>query len=87
MTQTVTPAPFSAEACHEPPLTRPEVAALAADLRTMLDRIEAGDLDASVSMRHRIEGAIAVLDVVQGRAKSFRLRRGSAHRVGRGRGL
>jgi hypothetical protein len=52
-------------------LTRAEVAALASDLRAMMDRIEAGDLDATIAMRHRIEGAIAVLDTIQGRATSL----------------
>jgi hypothetical protein len=37
----------------------------------MLDRIEAGELDATAAMRHRIEGVLAVLDVVQGRAERF----------------
>jgi hypothetical protein len=37
----------------------------------MLERIEAGELDATAAMRHRIEGAIAMLDVVQGRAARF----------------
>jgi hypothetical protein len=49
-------------------LSRAEIAALADDLRTMLATIEAGDLDATTAMRHRIEGALAVLDVVQGRS-------------------
>ena len=53
------------------PLTGSEVAALAADLRAMLERIEAGELDATAAMRHRIEGALAVLEVVQGRAARF----------------
>jgi transcription elongation GreA/GreB family factor len=53
-------------------LTRAEVIALASDLRDMLDKIESGELDATTAMRHRIEGAIAVLDVVLGRATQFR---------------
>jgi hypothetical protein len=53
------------------PLTASQVQALTDDLRAMLDRIEAGDLVATAAMRHRIEGAIAVLDVVQGRAARF----------------
>jgi hypothetical protein len=52
-------------------LSRAEVRALADDLRAMLARIEAGDLDATPGMRHRIEGALAVLEVVQGRATRF----------------
>jgi hypothetical protein len=54
-------------------LTRAEVIALAADLREMLAKIESGELDATAAMRHRIEGAIAVLDVVQGRAPNFQI--------------
>lgn len=50
------------------PLSRAKVAALADDLRRMLATIEAGDLDATTAMRHRIEGALAVLEVVQGRS-------------------
>ena len=50
------------------PLNRAEVAALADDLRRMLAKIEAGDLDATTAMRHRVEGALAVLEVVQGRS-------------------
>ena len=53
------------------PLTKPEIAALGSDLRAMLLQIEAGDVDATAAMRHRIEGAVAVLDVVQGRAARF----------------
>ena len=54
-------------------LTRAEITALTADLQTMLAKIESGELDATVAMRHRIEGAIAVLAVVQGRSTSFLL--------------
>jgi len=49
-------------------LTRKQIAALAAEFRTMLDKIEAGDLDATTSMRYRIQGAVAVLDVALGRS-------------------
>jgi transcription elongation GreA/GreB family factor len=52
-------------------LTRAELTALAADLRQLLDSIENGELDASAAMRHRLEGALAVLDVVQGRKARF----------------
>jgi len=52
-------------------LTRAQVQALAEDLRALLDQIETGDLQATASMRNRIEGAIAVLDVVQGRTARF----------------
>ena len=55
-------------------LTRSEVVALATDLTRMLDQIKAGDLDATPAMRHRIEGAVAVLDVVQGRSARFEAR-------------
>lgn len=54
-------------------LTRKQITALATELRTMLDKIEAGDLDATTAMRHRIEGALTVLDVVLGRAASSTL--------------
>jgi hypothetical protein len=53
------------------PLSRAEVAALTDDLREMLATIEAGNLDATTAMRYRIEGALAVLEVVQGRAARF----------------
>jgi len=50
------------------PLNRSEVTALADDLRRMLALIESGDLDATTAMRHRIEGALAGLEVVLGRS-------------------
>jgi hypothetical protein len=50
------------------PLSRSEIAALAEDLRKMLDRIEAGELVASTSTRLRLEGAVAALAVIQGRS-------------------
>jgi hypothetical protein len=34
----------------------------------MLDTIEAGDVDATAAMRHRIEGALAALEVALGRS-------------------
>ena len=49
-------------------LTQKQITALAAELRTMLDKIEAGDLDATISMRHRIQGALTALDVVLGQS-------------------
>jgi hypothetical protein len=52
-------------------LTQREINTLAADLSALLAEIEAGGLSATAAMRHRIEGAIAVLDVVQGRAIKF----------------
>ena len=54
--------------------TQVQTADLAADLARMLYQIEAGEFDATPAMRHRIEGAVAVLDVVQGRAARFNLR-------------
>ena len=57
------------------PLTRSEIEALAADLKSMLARIEAGELEATTTMRHRIEGALIVLEVVQGHAPSLLLDR------------
>jgi hypothetical protein len=48
-------------------LTTAQTAALAEDLEKMLDLIKSGELNATVAMRHRLEGAVAVLDVVQGR--------------------
>ena len=48
-------------------LSRAEVTALADDLRKMLATIESGDLEATTAMRHRIEGALAGLEVVLGR--------------------
>ncbi len=49
--------------------------ALSSELRSMLDKIEAGDLEASTSMRYRIEGAVEMLDVALGRStrSSFQL--------------
>jgi hypothetical protein len=41
------------------PLSRVEVAALADDLRGMLATIESGEIEATTTMRHRIEGALA----------------------------
>jgi len=37
----------------------------------MLDRVEGGDLDATTAMRYRIEGALAVIEVIQGRSAQF----------------
>jgi hypothetical protein len=53
------------------PLSRSEVNAFADDLRKMLAAIDAGHLVATAATRHRIEGAIAVIDAVQGRAARF----------------
>lgn len=41
---------------------------LALELRTILERIEAGDLDVTTSMRFRIQGAVTTLEVVLGRS-------------------
>lgn len=49
-------------------LTRKQITALAAELRTILDKIEEGDLVATASMVHRIQGASVVLDAVLGRS-------------------
>ena len=53
------------------PMTRSQTAALAADLARLLSQIEAGELDATAAMRHRIEGAVAVLEAIQGRSSDF----------------
>jgi len=53
------------------PLSESQVEALADDLRAMLAKVDSGDLDASAAMRYRIEGAIAALDVVQGRSRGL----------------
>ena len=52
-------------------LTLAQVQALADDLRSLLDKVEAGDLDATTAMRYRLQGAVAVLEVVQGRGARF----------------
>ena len=49
-------------------LNRAEVTALAEDLKRMLATIEGGEIDATTAMRYRIEGALAVLEVVLGRS-------------------
>jgi transcription elongation GreA/GreB family factor len=48
-------------------MTRDQIIALSSELRAMLDKIEAGDLDAAKAMRYRIEGAITALEVVLGK--------------------
>lgn len=52
-------------------MTRSEIAALAADLARMLAQVESGELDATTAMRHRIEGAVAVLEAIQGRSPAL----------------
>jgi hypothetical protein len=50
-------------------LTKSEISSLAEEMRQLLSAIESGDLEASVAMRHRIEGALTVLQVVTGESK------------------
>ena len=52
-------------------LSPAQVGALASDLRSVLGRIEAGDLVATTPMKYRIEGAVVALEVVQGMVKRF----------------
>ena len=47
-------------------LTKGEISSLAVEIRQLLSAIESGDLQASVAMRHRLEGALTVLQVIQG---------------------
>jgi hypothetical protein len=47
-------------------LTKIEISSLAEEMRRLLSAIESGDLEASVAMRYRLEGAITVLQVVTG---------------------
>ena len=47
-------------------LTKNEISSLIVDLRRLLNVIEKGEIEASVAMRHRIEGAVVGLKVVQG---------------------
>ena len=49
-----------------PSLTEAQMVELAAGLRTLLAQLGTGDLDASAATRHRIEGAIAALEVATG---------------------
>ncbi|MHB1209961.1 MAG: hypothetical protein ACYC1I_09690 [Acidimicrobiales bacterium] len=56
-------------------LTRKQITALAAELRTILVKIEEGDLDATISMRHRIEGSLTALDMVLGHSPESILER------------
>lgn len=42
------------------------MASLASDLRTLLELIDSGGLSATSAMRQRIEGAIALIEVVVG---------------------
>lgn len=50
------------------PLSRAETAALAEDLRAILADLEAGELKGSAATRHRIEGALAALQVALGKS-------------------
>jgi hypothetical protein len=47
---------------------RSRFAALSDDLREMLGQIESGELAGSAALRHRIEGALTVLDVALGKS-------------------
>jgi hypothetical protein len=49
-------------------LTREEIGLLAHDLRTLLGQIETGELKADSAVRHRIQGALTALEVIQGEA-------------------
>lgn len=53
------------------PLTRAETVDLAARIGELLSTIAAGDLDATAATTYRLEGALAVLDVVAGRPSSL----------------
>ncbi len=54
-----------------PPLTRRQVDDLALQIRDLLEAIEAGRLDASRAMIHRLEGAFAALEAVAGKHPSL----------------
>jgi hypothetical protein len=49
-------------------LTKSEISSLAEELRRLLSAIDSGDLQTSVAMRHRLEGALTVLQVIQGQS-------------------
>jgi hypothetical protein len=49
-------------------LSKLEIESLISDLQSILQMIEAGEMAATSSMRHRIEGAITVLKIVEGEA-------------------
>lgn len=51
------------------PFTRTQVEALVSDLQRLMDQVDAGDLDATIAMRHRIEGAVSALKVALGEAE------------------
>ena len=48
------------------PLSRQQIEKLADDLRMLLVQIEAGELKANATTRHRIQGALTALEVIQG---------------------
>jgi hypothetical protein len=48
------------------PLTRSQVLALREQLLAFRERVEGGELDATVSTRYRIDGAIVALSTVLG---------------------
>jgi hypothetical protein len=54
-------------------LSHEEIASLAADMAALLKRIDSEELSATAAMRHRIEGAIAAINVVQGETASINL--------------
>jgi hypothetical protein len=49
-------------------LTATQADELSEDLRSLLQRIDAGELVASTATVHRIQGAIVALEVVSGRS-------------------
>lgn len=49
-------------------LTKGEILSLTDEIRRLLSAINSGDLQASVAMRHRLEGALTVLQVIQGQS-------------------
>ncbi len=53
------------------PLRNPQIEELAESLRVTLAACEAGDLVASVSLIHRLEGAIAALESVLGQRSTL----------------
>jgi hypothetical protein len=51
-------------------LSNQETRKLADDLAGLLDRIQAGELDASIAMTYRVEGALTALQAVLGERHS-----------------
>jgi hypothetical protein len=50
-------------------LSKLQIQSLVSDLQGILQMIEAGELAATSSMKHRIEGAITALKIVEGEAQ------------------